>query len=268
MTARTVSVAGVQYLHQPGQRAFNIARAEEMIRAAPGHHLYVLPELASSGYGGEAFTRVEELAETDNGPSYVAFSSLARELGCHICYSFPKRHEYGITITAAVVDPRGDLVCSYDKWHVCQNGSCSEKDHFASGRSGLGIFTVNGIKVGICICYDIRFPELTRDLAIKHGISLLIHPGGWPRDEGFQSWHPFVITRAIENGIYVMSPNRAGSENGHSIFCPPYPDMIDEYPTRLGEEEAVLVGVVDPGHLARIHRDYPLRTDRRPELYG
>jgi predicted amidohydrolase len=64
---------------------------------------------------------------------------------------------------------------------------------------------VNGIQVGLAICYDIRFPELARKLILERDISLLLHPGGWPRDEGLHTWHMFVQVRAMENSIYLFA---------------------------------------------------------------
>ena len=268
---RKISVAGLQYLHQQGERDGNIERATAMISGAPGHDIYVLPELASSGYGLEAFQRLDQLAEDLHGPSFEAFSHLARRQGCFICYSYPRRHPDGKpTISAAVVDRNGSLVAEYDKWHVCQNGDCYEQTYFAPGHTPRTSFSIEGIRVGICICYDIRFPELVRNLAIEEGVVLLLHPGGWPRDAGFRSWHPTVFTRAIENSMYIMSINRAGEENGHSVFCPPYPDFESIQPTYLDDREAegLLVGEVDLNVLEHLRRTYPLLSDRRPDMYA
>ena len=255
--------------HEQGRREANIQRAVSMIESAPGHDLYVLPELASSGYGHEAFQRLDQLAEDADGPSFQAFSRLARARQCFICYSFPRRAQAGKpTICAAVVDRQGQLAALYDKWHVCAYGDCSEQKYFAAGNGPAAVFSIDGIRVGICICYDIRFPEIVRKLAVGEGALLLLHPGGWPRDEGFSTWHTFVTTRAIENSMYIMSPNRAGPENGCSIFCPPFVDFRESRPTALGDAEGVLVGRVHLDHLEQVRRTYTLLADRRPDMYG
>lgn len=268
---RRISVAGIQYLHQEGAREANLAQASNFIRKHPGHDVYVLPELASSGYGLKAFRELNRLAEELDGPSFQAFSRLAQEMNSYICYSYPRKGKQGRQfISTAVVNRQGERIASYDKWHVCQNGDAYEKDYFDSGHLPNPAFSIDGIQTGLCICYDIRFPELVRKLAIEENAVLLLHPGGWPRDAGFQSWHPFVYTRAIENSMYIMSVNRAGSENGHSVFCPPYPDFIDRHPTYLPDREAegVLVGIVDLDALTHLRQTYPLLTDRRPDMYS
>ena len=92
----------------------------ETMRAAPGHDIYVLPELSSSGYDEMVFNRLDDLAENWDGPSFEAFSRFSEELECYICYSFPRRRSSGgFTIDAAVVGPAGSIVARYDKWHVC-----------------------------------------------------------------------------------------------------------------------------------------------------
>lgn len=271
MRKRKISVAGLQILHQEATREANLERAAAMIQRAPGHDLYVLPELSSCGYGKVAFEALDQLAEEMDGPSFKTFSKLAKAHNCFISYGYPRCNPGGKpTISNAVVNRKGELVAHYDKWHVCQSGDAFEKRYFDAGQAPLETFSVGDVRVGVCICYDIRFPELVRKLALEQGIHLLLHPGGWPRDEGFHSWHPFVFTRAVENAIYIMSVNRASRDNGHSVFYPPYPDFKTTSPIMLEEVDAegVLTGDVDLDHLADIRQKYCLQTDRRPDMYG
>lgn len=266
----TLKVGGVQYLHQEGRQAENIAAAVAMIRAHPGCRLYVLSELACSGYGPHAFAQLDRLAEPDDGPSYQAFAQLAREQNCYICYSFPRQNPNGKPfISADVVDPNGTRIATYDKWHICGIGDCSEADYFDMGQGPAAIFEVDGVKVGVAICYDLRFPEMMRTLTLDHQIDLLIHPGGWPRDECFSTWHTFTVTRAVENSIYIMSVNRAGDANGASIFCPPFVQFGVTPPRTLDPEnaEGVLIHEVDPAEVRRIRASYTMLKDRRPDRY-
>jgi len=265
---RPITVAGCQLPQNIGNREANIRTAMDVIRATPGHDIYVLPELSSSGYDESVFNQLEDLAEDWGGPSFKAFSRLARDLGCYICYSFPRRRSSGVfTIAAAVVGPAGVIEAKYDKWHVCSNGECSEKRFFKNGKRPLEVFDVLGVRVGLCICYDIRFPELTRHLAVDKGISLLLHPGGWPRDEGFFTWHTFVTTRAVENTIYIMSTNWAGPNNGRTAFCPPFVDGDKACLSRLKSKPGVLVGTVDMEHLSYQRKKYPYLKDRNKGMY-
>jgi len=268
MAREQIDVAGVQIAQVMGSREANIATAIEAITAAPGHDIYVLPELSSSGYGLDVFRALEDLAEDVRGPSFSVFSDLARRQRCFICYSFPRQAgDRKFTITTCVVDRTGRLVAQYDKWHVCSTGVCCEKDYFSPGQSPLAAFDVNGIQVGLAICYDIRFPELARKLTLERGISLLLHPGGWPRDEGFATWHLFVQVRAMENSIYIMSTNWAGPDNGCTAFCPPFLDGEKLKLEKLGTAPGVLSGIVDMHYLEEVRRTYSYLADRMGANY-
>jgi len=267
MKKSVISVAGLQFAHEPGHREANLERAGEMIVSNPGHDIYVLPELATSGYADSAFKQLDHLAEENQGPSFEGFAALAKRQNCFICYSFPRRTESGeYRISASVVNNNGQLVLIYDKLHICQFGDCREKDYFTPGTSAAGCFEINGFRVGVAICYDIRFPEMLRKMVLKEGIVLLLHPGGWPRDAAFYTWHTFVTTRAVENSIYIMSINYAGKNNGSSIFCPPFVDNQNK-PLILGTEEGIIIGEVNIDTLNEIRSAYPFLKERRPDLY-
>ncbi len=264
-----ISVAGLQLPQAVGDRGANLSNAIDAICSHPGHDVYVLPELSSSGYGAETFGDLERLAEDVEGPSFAAFSEVAKRQNCFICYSFPRRGENGkFHISASVVDRAGKLAAHYDKWHVCSTGVCCEKDFFVDGNMPLEVFEVDGIRVGIVICYDIRFPEIARKLTVEKNISLLLHPGGWPKDEGMLTWHTFLKVRAQENSIYIMSTNWAGPNNGSTAFCPPAIDGDRLELTKLGDEPGALVGVVDLRKLEEIRRQFPYLLDRNVDMYG
>jgi predicted amidohydrolase len=268
MSCEKIAVAGIQISQVMGDRQANISTAIEAITEAPGHDIYVLPELSSSGYGQEVFRALENLAEDVTGPSFRAFSDLAKRQKCFICYSFPKRVGNGkFNISISVVDRNGNLVANYDKWHVCSTGLCCEKDYFSPGKNPLVAFDVNGIQVGLAICYDIRFPELVRKLTLERKISLLLHPGGWPRDEGFHTWHTFVKVRAMENSIYIMSTNWAGMDNGCTAFCPPFLDGKNRRLEKLGSAPGVLSGIIDIRYLEEVKRTYSYLADRNVDMY-
>ena len=267
MKTEQIRVAGLQLAQVEGNRRANIDTAIAAIESTEPHDVYVLPELSSSGYSLHVFEALDELAEELEGPSYKAFSEVARRKNCFICYSFPRRVQRNqFTICTAVVDRRGALAAFYDKWHVCSTGDCCEKDYFVAGRVPLASFELHGVQVGLAICYDIRFPEMIRTLALEEKIVLLLHPGGWPKDECFYSWHTFVLTRAMENQIYIMSTNWAGADNGSSVFCPPFVDGQKNRLVALGDEAGVLSGCVDLRYLEEVRTRYPCLSDRS-DLY-
>ncbi|EOD16368.1 hypothetical protein EMIHUDRAFT_210750 [Emiliania huxleyi CCMP1516] len=273
-------VLGLQVELLAGQTEANLARAEALIRANPGHRLYVLPELSSHGYCDEVLsqldpTRPERPAQDAESGSVTAFfCRLARDVDAHISYGFLRDAGAGRTcICQAVVDPRGQLVLAYDKMHLCDMGDCSEIAHGCSpGEGELGVFECDGVRVGVTICYDLRFPELYRALAWDAGCDLILHPAAFVRDATFPMYHQqFVATRAVENGVYLLSVSYAGERFGSSVACPPW---IGDVPglaaplaaASLGTAEGVLPLVVEPRHLEAVRRAYPYRRDVHPRL--
>ena len=261
-------------------------RATQLIRENPGHELYVMPELSSHGYDDTVLSQLDSYAEKADGSIFQHFSNCARDVNAYICYGYLRRTECGgCTICQAVVDPSGELVLSYDKMHLCDMGACSEVGYGVQPGSTPGVFEINGVKVGVTICYDIRFPELYRKLAWDADCDLILHPSAFIRDATFPCYHQFVTTRAVENGVYLLSVNYAGEDFGDSIAVPPWvgpvPGLIDEgddqggayghdegvLSTRsLGIEEGVLPLLVQPGHCEAVRKAYPYRRNIHESL--
>jgi len=273
MRTNNIFVVGVQILNQLATNVQEVLENIDIATRLISSHaktfpfvkntVYLLPELSSSGYGVKTFENLSKVAEDEDGPSFRCFSALAKEYGCHICYGFPRKSGQLFCISQGVVSPTGKLVLIYDKVHICQFGSCVEKMYFSRPDiiPRLPFFTINSVNIGIAICYDIRFPEYTRKLAIEHNIHVLLHAGGWSRDTGFITWHTFVITRAVENQIYIMSNNRASENNGATIFCPP---MISETSKVqvLGTEEGLIVGEISVDFIRKARNEHNYRGDR------
>lgn len=236
----------------------NIARAIELIRKVDSADLIVLPELTTIGYATKEI--VEELAEDKNGKTISRFCEIAKEKNSYIVFGFAERKEGKRRNSLAIINNKGELVDIYRKLHLCDFGDFWESDLFGIGDKRVS-FEINGIKVGVIICYDIRFPELTRKLAIEDGIDLLVHPVGFAKDGSFPSWHHFVITRALENQIYALSVNRAGEHFGSSIFCPPWIDW-EVKPTIIGEGEEIIEKEIDTEVIKKVREEYRFRKDR------
>lgn len=185
--------------------------------------LVVLPELSSIDYSRESFDQLQYLAEDLHGPSTDCWRKVAIQHNVFIAYSFPRKADEHYTISVAVIDPTGAVVGVYDKLHLAQYGASMEKEYFQRGEKLL-VFEVDGLRIAPIICYDIRFPELCRSLAIEHNVDLILHCGAYYRDESFYTWHDFVRTRALENQLHFVSLNRAGEHYGNSLYCPPWVD--------------------------------------------
>ena len=237
------------------------ARIRQYLNRTNAVDLIVLPELCTIEYSTGAFSHLDSLAEPIDGPSTQAFSHLAQESGAMVVFGMARSTKQGFAISQLIIDGAGRVVECYDKMHLCHYGASTEKDFFHTG--GRIVFVnLKGWRIAPIICYDIRIPELSRALAVDHDVNLLLHCGAYFRDESFSSWHSFVITRAMENQIYLLSLNRAGTDYGGSIFCPPWID--DDQPAQYFEthDEDFRHLELDPALLLDVRSRYTFLKDR------
>ena len=228
---QSLSICGLQLVCRPCDRDWNLAHAAEAVRAQPGHHLYVMAELSTCGYDDSVFHRVDEFAEDLNeGPSAKFMGALAKEVGAHLCYGIVRRTVSGsgadgakqpspLRICQVVMGPTGKVQCSYDKLHLCHFGDCAENSYFSPGDRTCA-FEVRGVRIGLLICYDIRFPELCRQYAWgPDACQVLLHPAAFVRDTAFHSWHAFATTRALENQVSdsLLSSTRTSHPHLHRL---------------------------------------------------
>lgn len=228
--------------------------------------LVVLPELSSIDYSRAVFDRLDSLAEPLEGPSFEVFRGVARDFEVAVVYGIPRRRNGGFRISQLVVGADGELVGYLDKLHIAQYGASVEKEYFERGDH-LFVFEHRGLTLAPIICYDIRIPELTRTLTLQHGVQMILHCGAYARDETFHSWHHFVVSRAMENQVYLLSLNRAGENFGNSLFCGPWMDRqvpATEFPRF---DEALLSLEVDPGRIESVRARYSFLADRLDD-YG
>lgn len=223
--------------------------------------LVVLPELSSIDYSRNAFDNLDEIAEPLDGPSFRTWAAVAVEFGAYVCYGFARRDEAGTCISMAVATPGGTLAGHYDKLHLCQYGASMEKDYFSAG-SGIFTFKVKGFTLSPIICYDIRFPELSRVLVLNHGVDVILHCGAYFRDPSFPTWHAFATTRAIENQVFFLSLNRAGPDFGNSLFCYPWMDETCGPQHFAEREEDFRYLEIDRRRIHEARADYTFLRDR------
>ena len=225
------------------------------------HDLVVLPELSSIDYARVSFDNLDVLAEPLDGPSFQLFGGLAREFGVVIVYGLARRDADGYRISQVAVGPGEKPIGHFDKLHIAQFGDSMEKDYFTRGDR-LFVFEHCGVTMAPIICYDIRMPELTRSLAVDHGVQLILHCAAHGRDETFYSLHHFSVARAIENQVYFLTLNRAGEHYGSSLFCTPWVDESHP-PLRFpAAAETFKTIEVDTALIESVRKNYPLLIDR------
>ncbi|WP_417319660.1 carbon-nitrogen hydrolase family protein [Emcibacter sp.] len=205
----------------------------------------MLPELATSGYPFGRLGEVHELAEEIGGQSVQVLRDLALRHKTAVCFGMPRRETDSgdLHISQVFIHADGE-VGFYDKIHLHD----SETEVFTPGDH-LYVTKVGGVKLGIIICYDFRFPELCRLLKVEHGVDVILHATAFLKDDTYKSWAPFVMTRALENEVYILSQNFAGDAFGGTLFSPP--DFNDNRQVeRLPDQEFFHVFEVDEALLA------------------
>ncbi|MER5431552.1 carbon-nitrogen hydrolase family protein [Streptomyces sp. NPDC002588] len=249
---------------RPGSVVENLKVLDEAAgrAAAAGAALLVAPEMFLTGYAiGDGIAR---LAESADGDSADAIAELAARHGLAVAYGYPERVGDAVYNSAQLISADGSRLANYRKTHLF---GCFERDHFHSGEQPVVQAELDGLTVGLMICYDVEFPENVRAHALA-GTDLLLVPTA--------QMHPFqfvaesmIPVRAFENQLYVAYVNRVGPEGefefvGLSALAGP--DGIAR--ARAGRGEELVFADADPVALAASREANPYLTDRRPGLYG
>ncbi|MBI5775347.1 MAG: carbon-nitrogen family hydrolase [Verrucomicrobia bacterium] len=249
----------------PGDVVANCAEITAQARRAreQGCDAHVLPEMSDTGYTVEA---IRASASAWDGAPFRAVSAAARECGLHIVCGLSEREGGRIYNSAAVFNPRGELVARYRKTHLFAVAPVSEDKVITAGDE-LVVVDIGGFRCGLMICYDLRFPELARALALK-GADALVVCSAWqfPR---LNHWITLIEARAIENQVYVVAANRIGTD-GPTTFCGAS-RIVDPYGVTVAaaaEDRAQLItGDVNRETLDWARQRMPVMKHRRGELY-
>ncbi len=239
----------------------NLAKAGKALQrvAEQGVRLAVLPEMWSGGY---AYRKLPELAaETPRVLEQIC--AWSQELGLVIVGSLPEEADGRVYNTAFVVDG-GAVVGQYRKMHLF---SVMREDQFlGAGDSCLVVPTSVG-KLGVAICYDLRFPELFRRLGLE-GAEILCIPAEWPAPRQLH-WRTLLRARAIENQLFVAAANCCGRQGkldffGMSLLIAPRGEILAEG----GESATELVADFDFAEMQDYRAQIPVYQERRSDIYG
>ena len=226
----------------------------------------LLPELWNTGFYPKP---ISEYADSqDIWKKHM--SRLASEYTVNIIAgSIAVERKKKIYNTCYVFDRTGENIAVYEKTHLFSPGG--ENADFTPG-SRLTTFSIDGIKCGIIICYDLRFPELVRQLALQD-ISILFVAAAWPV-ERIQHWDTLLRARAIENQFFVAAANGISSHLGEAMHLGGGSAIYDPWGSLLAQgstdnlEGEILHANLQPGMISQIRSDINIFRDRRPELYG
>jgi predicted amidohydrolase len=257
-----LALACAQFAASPANMAANLRTIEELAHEAAGRHatIVVFPELCLSGYlpPGE----IERFAAAVDGDELSQVAAMARAGRIAIALGFAERALGGrLYNSIAVVGPEGEVVAVRRKAHLF-----GQEPQWAAPAESAAAFDACGLRCGAWVCYDTRFPELARRVALD-GATLGLVGAAWlgPADE----WELAVRSRAMDNGIYVAAAALQGAARGYtfhgtSLVADPHGKLIARSPGGDG----VIVAEYDGEVVARFRARLPLLEHRRPDLLG
>ncbi len=266
---------GLIQMNSRSDKAENLAVAERLIAeaAAQGAEVVALPEYVN-------FLGPRELheanAELIPGPTTERFAAAAQRYGIYLLggsilerSAVPGKYFN----TSVLFAPTGEILATYRKIHLFDvdlTGNVTSNES-ATILAGDRIVTaeIAGHTVGLTICYDLRFPELYRLLALA-GAELVFVPAAFTLYTGKDHWHVLLRARAIENQYYIAAPAQIGPHDpgqqcyGHALVADPWGTVIAEAVNRVG----VVVATIDFTYLREVRAQLPSLANRRPEVYG
>lgn len=264
-TQPQLHIALIQAHIELGDTKANLRRMlsgmEKAVIADRKPDVIVLPEMWNTGY---ALDRIEELADPDGEETKRKLGEFARAHNVHVVGgSIAENVDGRIYNTMLVVNRNGETTAKYSKMHLFR---LMDEEKFLHAGDSAVTFDLDGLTAGASICYDIRFPELSRTLALS-GAKALFVPAEWPHPR-LHHWRTLLMARAIENQMYVIACNRVGQSDGtsffgHSMIIDPWGDIVAEG----GEEETIITGTLDTGLPDEVRGRIPVFEDRRPQLY-
>jgi predicted amidohydrolase len=272
MNGRKVTAAAIQMSSTPN-KGENLDTAERLIRSAAssGAGLIALPELWNCHGLEEVYW---ENAEPVPGPTTAFLGGLAGELGVYLLGGSilegdpqPKK----VHNTSTFFGPDGRMSAVYRKIHLfdvkAPDREYLESRTIAAGRE-IVTAKAGAATVGLSVCYDVRFPELYRLLALR-GAEVLAVPAAFTLQTGKDHWELLLRARAVENQAYVIAPAQWGRKAdgrwtyGRSIIVDPWGTVLSQCPDR----DAYALATLDLDYLDRFREAFPALKNRRPETY-
>jgi deaminated glutathione amidase len=264
-------VAAVQ-LNSTAEKSRNLAAAERLVRdaAADGAELVALPEKWNLLAAGEGLLAG---AEPLDGPSLGAARGWAAELGIHLLAgSISERAGEKAFNTSVLIGPDGDDLAVYRKIHMFDvdvgGVAYRESEHEEPGTEIVTAAPAELPELGLSVCYDLRFPELFRILAVR-GARLIAVPSAFTATTGRDHWQVLLRARAIENQVFVLAPNQAGQapphfdSYGHSSIVDPWGAVLACAP----DGECFVAADLDLSAQEEVRESLPSLANRRPEAY-
>lgn len=251
----------------------NIERAHSMIKESVSKNadFIILPEMFNCPYSNDKFIEYGE--KENNSPTLNEISELAKTNKVYILAgSIPEREENKLYNTSYLFDKQGNVIAKHRKMHLFDidvkgKVTFKESDVLTAGNKVTVAETEFG-KIGIGICYDIRFPELGR-IMVENGALILVYPGAFNMTTGSAHWELLFRSRAIDNQAFCIGVAPALNKNasyhsyGHSIIVNPWGKVI----AQASEKESLIISEIDLNEIKKIREELPLIKNKRNDIY-
>ena len=255
-------------------KAANLETAERLVAqaAATGADVVALPEKWNAI--GDPDVLHDAAESIEDGESVLAMANWAKQHGVSLIGgSITERREgrEKLSNTSLVFDPDGELVAAYRKIHLFDvevGGHVYRESDAEEPGDETVVANIEGWPVGLTVCYDVRFPELYRILALQ-GALLATVPAHFTLHTGKDHWHLLLRARAVENGLYVAAPAQIGVTGigrpsyGRSLIVDPWGTVVTQAP----DEETVISADLDQARVDEVRRQLPSLENRQPDSY-
>lgn len=270
----TLKIGLCQMMVVKSTKEENIKKAQNMIceAADKGAKIVALPEMFNCPYNNKHF---REYAEAfPEGETIKMLSSTAKDKNIYLIGgSIPEIEDDKIYNTSFIFDNKGELIGKHRKVHLfdidIKNGVRFMESEVLSSGSDITLVDSPWGKVGVAICYDIRFPEIIRIMALK-GAKIIFIPAAFNMTTGPAHWETLFKSRALDNQLYIAGISPARNTNysyvayGNSLITNPWGDII----AKLDEKEGILIQDIDLEYIDEIRDSLPLLKHRRGDLYN
>ena len=258
-------------LHVTADTAATLRHAEDQLRSVRGTDMAILPEMFCCTYANACF---RAYGEPEGGPAYQMLSRTARELNLWLVGgSLPELDGDNIYNTAYVFDPTGTCVARHRKMHLfdidVQGGQSFRESATLSPGNDITLFDTPYGRIGLCICFDLRFEELCRLMALE-GARVLLAPAAFNMTTGPAHWELMFRQRAVDNQVYTIGVAPARDMNaghhswGHSIAAEPWGKVL----MQMDEKPGVKIVELDLDEVKKVREQLPLLKHRRGDIYA
>ncbi|MEY2540820.1 MAG: omega-amidase [Verrucomicrobiota bacterium] len=210
-----MKIAAAQISCTPGDLRANLAKIREFASRAKssGAELIVFPEMSDTGY---SMPMIEKHATPWKEGAVPELQQMAKSLSLAIICGVSERDGAAIYNSQVVIDATGQVISKYRKTHLVTAAPLDERPYFMAGDAFVNC-KFDKFNLGQSICYDLRFPEMCRTLAVEHHVNVFINSSAWPFPR-VEHLRVLLLARAIENQSYIVLANRVGTDDGVS-FC-------------------------------------------------